>query len=147
MGATEAQPGLRQPAVIAWLRLARVFQQIERAAAEHARGFGLSLAQFDLLAHVGAAEGVTQQELADRLLVSKGNVCQLLDRMERAGLLVRRPEGRANRLFLTEAGRALFAEVIPTHECLIAEQFSALTPEEQVQLLGTLRKLDHAKRG
>src|SRR5829696_2797974 len=103
----------RQPAVLAWLRLVRVYHKVGRAMTDHLRCKGLSMAQFDVLAHVGAAEGRTQQELADSLLVSKGNVCQLLDRMQDAGLIARRQEGRANRLYLTDAGRALYEDVVP----------------------------------
>ena len=97
-----------------------------------------------MLAHVGAAEGIVQQELADSLLVTKGNVCQLLDRMEGRGLILRRREGRNNRVFLTEEGRRLFDEVVPRHEALIAGRFSALSLEEQDQLHELLRKLDKA---
>ena len=129
---------------MAWLRLARVFQKVDRASAEHLRTSGLSVAQFDVLAHLGASEGIMQQELADRLLVTKGNVCQLLDRMEQNGLLTRQQDGRVNRLFLTDAGRALFARVVPAHEVFIAEQFSSSPREEQSLLLGLLRKVDHA---
>ncbi|GAC1324779.1 MAG: MarR family transcriptional regulator [Chloroflexota bacterium] len=136
--------GLRQVSVLAWLRLARVFQKIEHSVEEHCRCHGLSAAQFDVLAHVGAAEGITQQQLADRLLVTKGNVCQLLDRMERGDLLRRRQEGRANRLFLTPKGRELYGQVVPAHESVIAEQFIALSTHEQEQLLALLRKLDRA---
>ena len=76
--------------------------------------------------------------------MTKSNVCQLLDRMERAGLVERRQQGRANQLFLTAAGRRLRDRVLPAHEGRIGELFSTLAPEEQVQLLGLLRKLDHA---
>lgn len=130
--------------VLAWLRLARVFQKVDRSSIAHLRCHGLSLAQFDVLAHVGAAEGVTQQELADALLVTKGNVCQLLDRLERAGLIRRRPEGRTNRIFLTQAGRGIFDEAVPSQEELIARLFRPLSGEEQHQLLHLLRKLDRA---
>jgi hypothetical protein len=34
--------------------------------------------------------------------------------------------------------------VAPAHGDLIAKQFAALSPEEQVQLLGLLRKVDRA---
>ena len=135
--------GLRV-SVLGWLRLARVFQKMDRASAEHLGDFGLSMAQFDVLAQVGAAEGLTQQELADSLLVTKGNVCQLLDRMEGRGLILRQGEGRVNRLFLTDAGRKLFAEAVPAQEAMVARKFSALSPEEQAKLLELLRKLDHA---
>ena len=144
---TAAGTGLRSPAVLAWLRLARVFAKIERRAIGQLRPRGLSDGQFDVLAHVGARPGISQQALADALLVTKGNVCQLLGRMEAAGLLVRRQEGRRKHLFLTERGESLYAAAVPEHEALIAEQFSALAPEEQVQLLRLLRTLDHALPG
>jgi DNA-binding MarR family transcriptional regulator len=117
---------------------------VDRVSAEHLRCWGLSVAQFDVLAHVGAEEGLMQQELAESLLVTKGNVCQLLDRMEQTGLLERRQQGRANRVFLTEKGRDLFRQVVPAHERSIAGLFAGLTGDEQSQLLGLLRKLDHS---
>lgn len=130
--------------MLSWLRLFRVFQKVDRAGSDQMREYGISMAQFDVLAHVGADEGITQTELANSLLVTKGNVCQLLDRMECAGLLARYQDGRANRLFLTDEGRELFCRLIPAHEAMIAEKFSTLTPEEQSHLLTLLRKLDHA---
>src|SRR3712207_5951052 len=78
---------LRRSSVVAWLRLLRVQLKVERALGEQLRGWGLNNAQFDVLAHVGADEGITQQELADSLLVTKGNVAQLLDRMQKRGLI------------------------------------------------------------
>ena len=139
-----AGQNLRRSGLLAWLRLARVFQKVERDSGEHLRGWDLSVAQFDVLAHVGAKEGMTQRELADALLVTKGNVCQLLDRMEDRGLISRRQEGRAKRLFLTDAGRRLFAEVVPEHEAVIAERFSVLSEGEQERLHELLRKIDKA---
>ena len=136
--------GLRRPALLGWLRLMRVHQKVNRASGEQLKGWDLSLAQFDVLAHVGATEGISQQELADSLLVTKGNVCQLLDRMEGRGLILRRQEGRANRLFLTEEGRKLFDEAVPAQQTIIAERFSVLSEEEQSQLYELLRKFDRA---
>ncbi len=127
-----------------WLRLMRVYQKVDRASAEHLRRWGLSVAQFDALAQVGASEGMTQQELADSLLVTKGNVCQLLDRMERRRWIERRPEGRTNRLFLTDEGRRLFEGAVPSQEAMVSERFSALSQGEQEQLHALLRKLDRA---
>jgi DNA-binding MarR family transcriptional regulator len=134
----------RRPSVLGWLRLLRVGSKVERALDEHMRLFGLSNAQFDVLAHVGTAEGITQRELADSLLVTKGNVAQLLDRMEARGLILRRREGRTNRLFLTDEGRRLFAEAVPAHEALVDERLSALSRKEQRRLHELLRKLDRA---
>ncbi len=135
---------LRRASVLAWLRLLRVSQKVERDLAGQLKLGGLNNAQFDVLAHVGAAEGITQQELADSLLVTKGNVAQLLDRMQKRGLIERRPQGRINRLFLTDEGRRTFAEVVPAHENMIDEQLSVLSEVEQRQLFELLRKLDRA---
>jgi len=134
----------RSIAVPAWLLLARVFQQVHRASVDLLRRWDLSVAQFDVLVQVGLREGLTQQQLADQLLVTKGNVCQLLDRMEERGLLERRQEGRANRLYLTEKGRALRSEAMPAQEQLIEGIFAALPRARQASLLAALRRLDHA---
>ena len=138
------QSGVRRTPVLAWLRLARIFQQVQHASSEQLGDWNLSLAQFDVLAQVSAAEGSTQQELADRLLVTKGNISQLLSKMERAGLIIRRREGRVSRILLTDDGRRLAEAVVPRHEDFIAERFSRVSPEEQSQLLRLLRKLDRA---
>jgi len=135
-----------QPSVLAWLRLFRVFQKIDRASNAHLRNWGLNTAQFDILARVGATQGITQQELADRLLVTKGNISQLLDRMEKLGLLKRCQEKRSNTLVLTEQGQALHDRVVPAQEKLIAEQLSALSPDEVTDLQRLLRKVDHSLR-
>jgi DNA-binding MarR family transcriptional regulator len=133
-------------AVLAWLRLIRVFQKVERVASTNLRCSHVSLAHFDVLAHVAAAEGQTQQTLADSLLVTKGNVCQVLGRMEQFGLIERRQEGRTNRLYLTDKGRELFEEVVPAHEAKVVGCFSALDEEEQRTLLHLLRKVDRSLR-
>ena len=145
--ATERDGGLRQPAVLAWLRLARVYQKVERATAAFLREWDLTVAQFDILAQLRANEGMTQQQLADRLLVTKGNISQILAKMERRGLLRRHPVGRAFRLFLTPAGCDLAERVVPRHERCVAAQFATLPPEEQRLLLDLLRQLDHALPG
>jgi DNA-binding MarR family transcriptional regulator len=119
-----------------------VTHKIGQTVTDTLRQYNLSPAQLDVLAQVGRHEGLTQQDLADRLLVTKGNVCQLLGRMETAGLLVRRPEGGANHLFLTQRGRDLYAEVMPVHEALVADLLSPLSAEGQRDLISELRQLD-----
>jgi len=135
---------LRQPAVLAWLRLARVFQKIDTRSERVFRSHGLNTAHFDVLAQVGAARGMTQQELANALLVTKGNISQLLSKLEQAGMIMRRQEGRTNCLSLTERGEALFQVVVPQQEALIAELLAPLSDDEQRELLRLLRKLDHS---
>jgi DNA-binding MarR family transcriptional regulator len=135
---------VRTPGLLAWLRLVRVFQKVDRVSSESLRCRQLSPAQLDVLAKVGSSEGISQQELAHALLVTKGNICQLLDKMQGSGLLERRPDGRVNRLFLTEQGRRVHDEIVPKHDAMLVEQFSSLSEGEQRDLLRLLRQLDHA---
>src|SRR5687767_13146405 len=72
-----------------WVRLMRVFNRIDRRSADQFRRWNLSAGRFDVINHAGLYHGVTQQELADALLVTKGNIAQLLDSLERDGLIRR----------------------------------------------------------
>src|SRR5258708_23577920 len=138
--------GLRRPSVIGWLHLLRISHRVLQATASQLSGWNLSNAQFDVLSQVGAAEGISQLDLAKRLFVTQGNITQLLDKMEARGLIRRMPEGRTKRLYLTPAGRQLFDEAVPFHQDFIAAQFSGLTPDEQRQLAHLLAKLDRLQR-
>jgi MarR family transcriptional regulator, organic hydroperoxide resistance regulator len=113
----------------------------------HLAQYDLTLSQFDVLAHLLASPGITQQELADRLFVTKGNVCGLLDRMENCQLVERRddPEDRrAHLLFLTDRGRERIEQVMPIHDRLVQEHMAALSREDQRALMSLLRSLDRS---
>jgi DNA-binding MarR family transcriptional regulator len=108
----------RELEVRSWVRMVRFHDRLIRRIEGQIGRHGLSLAQFDLLATLAHGEGITQQEVAARLLVSKGNVCGLIDRAGASGWVERRPDPddrRANRIYLTIAGRSLIGEVLPEH--------------------------------
>lgn len=134
----------RRTSILAWMRLARVFAKVQHAASVQLRRWDLSVAHFDVLVQTGLEEGLTQRELAERLLITKGNLSQLLDKMERDDLLVRCREGRVNCLRLTPRGRALYAEVLPARQEMVEATFAPLSAEERATLLDLLRKLDLA---
>jgi len=136
-----------EPSTVAWLRLARIYQKIDLRTAETMRRYGLSVSRFDVLNHAGTPEGRTQQELARALLVTKGNVTQLLDAMEGDGLLERRREGRTKRIFLSDKGRCRRAEVVALQEAAIAADLSALDEDEMQTLIRLLRKIDRSLKG
>ena len=138
---------IRHPALLGWLHLIRISSKIDRRASDKLGEdeFDLTLAQFDVLAKLSVQQGMTQQDLAERLLVTKGNVCGLIDRLSVKGLVKRcdNPgDRRSNCLFLTEAGQRLIEQAIPAHEALIVEQFGALSDEEQQALHALLRRVD-----
>jgi DNA-binding MarR family transcriptional regulator len=128
-----------------WVELMRVVQRVQRKMDRVLDHAGLSLPQFDVLANLGMTEGITQQELAERLLVTKGNVCGLLDRMESAGLVERRPDEadrRVNRLHLTRRGKTALHEAFPAHIAVIRDCLDALTVAEKRALAELVAKLE-----
>ncbi len=143
----ESQPTTIHRSTIAWLRLARIYQKIDLRTAATMRRHGLSVSRFDILNHAGTPEGRTQQELARALLVTKGNVTQLLDAMEREGLLERRRDGRAKRIFLTGKGRCRRTEAVAIQEAEIATDLSILDEDEIQTLIRLLRKIDQSLKG
>jgi DNA-binding MarR family transcriptional regulator len=122
----------------------RVYQKIDHRTARLMKQHRLSVSRFDVLNHAGNREGKSQQQLADALFVTKGNICQVLDGMEADGLLYRRRSGRTNHIYLTDEGRELRSTLVPTQEAEIEKAFSALTEDEQQTMLTLLRKLDRS---
>jgi MarR family transcriptional regulator, organic hydroperoxide resistance regulator len=132
--------------VTTWLRF---HNRLERRMAEALGVHGLTLPQFDVLATLWHGEGITQQELAERLLVTKGNVVGLIDRVSAAGWVERRPDPedrRANRLYLTDAGRKLLAQAWPCQAALNQKIFGALNESELKVLHALLERLEDASR-
>ena len=87
-------------------------------------------------------EGQTQQCYAERMTVTKGNITQQLDRLEKNGLVIRCKEGRTNCLHLTERGWKVMGSITPEHDERLYQIFSALTPGEVKELARILRKLE-----
>ena len=73
-----------------WFRIIRLEARMQVAVAERLRRIGVSIPQCDILTTLTEQEGVSQQELAKRLYVTKGNISGLLDRLESAGFVERR---------------------------------------------------------
>jgi DNA-binding MarR family transcriptional regulator len=138
------------PEIDAWVQLVRAYQLIIRRLEQALDAHGLSLPQFEVLAHLHFDGAITQNELAQRLLVTKGNVCGLIDRMETAGLVGRTADPadrRANRLRLTPQGTAILSEALPPHLALVKETMSRLRTAELIDLSDLLQRLDPAGDG
>lgn len=129
-------------AVLLWFRLARFYLKNVRESNNQLKKWGLTTAQFDVIVHVGRNKRLTQQELADKLVVTKGNVTHLLKKMEELQWIKREVEWKNKYLSLTEIGQKMYEEIVPTQEEFQQAQFSKLTEEEQLQLLTLLRKLN-----
>jgi len=120
-----------------WFRIIRLNRRATNAVAAELKALGLSIPQFDLLSTLTEREGSSQQELAERLYVTKGNVSGLLDRMVEAGLVERRAipgDRRSNALYLTPKGRDLANQGMAAQRSYVMRTLGTLPPQDLVEM-------------
>lgn len=142
--ATFVQARRRDAALLTWFRFIRVLKKLLPQMDEHLRNWNLSQGQFDLLAEIAAEEGLNQQACANRLNVTKGNIAQHINNLEKRGYIQREKLGRDNYIFLTREGRILFSTIMPAHDKHVKEVLAPLTKKEVQQFAAILRKLDRS---
>jgi DNA-binding MarR family transcriptional regulator len=84
-------------------------RRVNRWSQARAAASGMTAAQAGLLFFLGRSDGALMSEAAAALDMGAPGMSGLADRTERAGLIERRPDeadGRASRLWLTDAGRS-----------------------------------------
>lgn len=87
--------------------MARLFAE---ALTRRIQPLGLGTGQFPILLQLWSEEGLTQKQLVERLDLEQATVANTLNRMERDGLIVRKPhpvDGRSQCIHLTRKARAL----------------------------------------
>ncbi len=122
-------------AIRVWFRLLRLESRLGAAVSERLREIGLSVLQCDVLTTLTEEEGISQQALAKRLYVTKGNISGLLDRLESAGLVERRStaaDRRQYEIHLTAPGRAAALNAIAIQHALIRATFGRV-PEGELE--------------
>jgi MarR family transcriptional regulator, organic hydroperoxide resistance regulator len=103
---------------------------MQAAVGERLREIGVSIPQCDVLTTLTEKEGVSQQELATRLYVTKGNISGLIDRLAEAGLVERRStasDRRQHAIHLTDAGRATAEIALAVQRRWIAATLSKMS--------------------
>ncbi|BCB74773.1 MarR family transcriptional regulator [Phytohabitans flavus] len=119
---------------------ARIESRIDQALEQE---HGLSVNEFCVLHHLAGPDGrhIRMQQLATVLVLSQSATTRLVDRLERRGLLTRvlAPEDRRGIYAeATDAGRALLAEAIPTHNAALDEALQAAASLPELSPLETL---------
>ena len=127
-----------------------VARLLRTCADQKARRFGMTRAQWAVLARLQRSEGLKQTELADMLDLQPITLTRLLDRLSANGLIERRPDPddrRANRLFLTPAAGPLMERLNDLGEELMASVLAGIDPNTMaVMLEGLGRAKDNLRR-
>ena len=126
-----------------WLQLIRSYEHLHGQVASLLQERGLTVAQFEVLSSLASAHCGNQQELADRLGMTKGNLVGLIDRLSERGWVEREQvpgDRRVNRIRITEAGKTFIHAVLPEQAKVVEAMLSALDDTEVVALKDMLKK-------
>lgn len=119
-------------------RLAVLAQRVSRDfSAIYRERFGLSVAEWRVLAHLSAAGSVSVREIHLHADLEKSKASRAAARLEEAGLIEKRAAAEDRRLValtLSPKGRETMAALIPLAEAYEAEVLARLAPEDRVAL-------------
>jgi len=117
---------------------------------QRAKGRGTTRAQWIVLFRLREQEGLSQVDLADVLELQPISLVRLLDRLVEHGLLERQTDPRdrrANRLFLTPAGRQLVDDLDSLRDSIAAKVLQDVSSASIQTTLDTLRDIKERIKG
>jgi DNA-binding MarR family transcriptional regulator len=133
-----------------WIAVAKVHMLVERVMTAELQPLGLKCVQYDILAAVFRFPGLTQQDLADKLLVGRSNMSMLLPGLIDRGWIERRGDpgdARVKRLHLTAAGETLTRDAMRVQVRVIEGMMGALSAAECDALGDMMRRVGRHMTG
>jgi DNA-binding MarR family transcriptional regulator len=135
-----------------WLRLLSCTNIVLRNLRRNLKDtYSVSMPRFDLLAQVARPRtGPSLTELSRRLLVTKGNITDIVARLEAENLVERHSDdtdGRIQYVFLTQAGQDLLSQILPAHDSWLRELMRGMSRKDLRTLYGALGILTSALKG
>ncbi|APO75038.1 MarR family transcriptional regulator protein [Rhizobium etli 8C-3] len=127
------------PRFRSWVAVARACQLMQQSLGRSLAGLDIKTPHLDILINLYRFEGISQQELARKLLVGRSNMSMLLPQMEKRGLIERRGDDkdkRVLRLYLTPEGRSVTERAMVIQTDLI-EQVLSTEPIEQCMAMAS----------
>ena len=147
-----AQAAGDQPAhSSAWYALVGAFTHIERDLRQQlAERFDMSLPRLDTLTALAMQpNGLTMGELAEQLLVTKGNVTGVVRTLESHALVRRtspRHDKRVQVVRLTAKGKKLSAQLNACYDEVVAQHMAQLPQRSLTSLTRALLKLQESEK-
>lgn len=124
--------------------LAQVSRLMRRSFDERARAIGVTRPQWHVLGILSSNEGINQGGLAEILEVEPITAGRMIDRLQDAELVQRRPDPddrRAWRLFLTPRGQDLLTKLRPFAKETFEIALEGIDEAQREALLGMLQSI------
>jgi len=128
-----------------WIALVRAEKAVVRELTKALAPLDLKIAQLDMLMNLYRHPGMSQHDLARKLLVGRSNITMLLPQMEQQELVRRDADAkdkRILRLYLTEAGEALLMKALEVYSTLIERVMSQSTPAQCDAMGEQMRRIE-----
>ena len=120
-------------------------KSMERAAEYEIKNkLGLTSSQWKVILALNLFEGLSQRELADKIYVDSSTLVPVIDKMERNGLIVRKPDPkdrRHNRLFLTKKSESTVDSIIGIITQLRKNLYRGISHDEQEFMRSHLKRI------
>jgi len=130
----------------AWLSLVSCAQMVEQEIRTILREkFATTLPRFEFMAALARVpEGITMGELSRWLMVTKGNITGIAERLSEEGYIRREPTPSDRRSFnvtLTAKGRAEYKRMASEYERLLEDIFADFGLEESDAFMGLMARI------
>lgn len=134
---------LKSPPTVGFL-MHDVARLLRKRFEQHARNLGLTRSQWQVLVYLARNEGIHQGGLADLLEVEPITLGRMIDKLQEAGLIERRPHATDRRiwlLYLTEKARPKLEAIQALGELTRGEALADVSDADHRKLLETLSRM------
>lgn len=124
--------------------MARACQLMQTVLTRELSALDIKPTHLDILINLFRFEGISQQELARKLLVGRSNMSMTLPQMEKRGLIERRgdkKDKRVLRLYLTPEGRSVTEAAMAIQTSLIERTLSDEPIEQCMAMAESMERL------
>lgn len=127
-----------------WIAVARACQLMQLTLARNMAHLDIKPPHLDILINLYRREGISQQELARKLLVGRSNMSMLLPQLEKRGLIERRSDSRDKRvlrLHLTDEGKSVTEQAMKIQTALIDTVMATSTEDRCLMVADHMEKI------
>jgi len=128
-----------------WIALVRAEKAVVRALSRELAALDLKVGQLDVMMNIFRHPGMSQHEVARKLLVGRSNITMLVPQLEIQGLVQREgdpKDKRIIRLYLTDTGTQKLMEALKVYTQLLDKVMAQSTPAQCDALGDQMRRIE-----